>query len=298
MRATWFVLAAALPAFGQSEQALKAFFEGKQVRVKIDMPATHDGVDVTPGRTPAIDFRSYSQRVKNAGTALRNGDSVMVTLVRVKSKNIEFQLGGGGYGTAGDESASVSLPSVSKSRRESDLEKSLKTEKDPKQRDAMSRELSRLKDSRQREETYRRAEQTRLTEMKKIQIREKALQAGSRFNIWFPSDRLKEAVPDPPELMAMLAEYVEFDAAGDRSAPAQRLESSPGIDPPDRLLLTVVKRGQTRGTVHERLGKPEAVRDRQEGSLTVHEERFLTPDEIVEVEFINDVVVRYRITSR
>ena len=36
----------ALPAQAQDEAALRAFFEGKRVALKIDMPGTSDGVDV------------------------------------------------------------------------------------------------------------------------------------------------------------------------------------------------------------------------------------------------------------
>ena len=61
----------------------------------------------------------------------------MITKIRVKSKHIEFQLDGGGYGTMGDEtSTSVPLGSTPKSKREKNLEAELKREKDPvKQRD-------------------------------------------------------------------------------------------------------------------------------------------------------------------
>ncbi|MEZ5400304.1 MAG: hypothetical protein R2729_11595 [Bryobacteraceae bacterium] len=295
MRQVLVCAAAALPLFGQSEQALKAFFEGKQVRVKIDMPATHQGIDVTPGASPPIDFKSYSQRIRNAGASLHNGDAVMVTLVRVKGRNIEFQLGGGGYGTAGDESASVYLPSVSKSRRESDLEKALKSEKDPKQRDSLSRELSRLKDSRNREESFRKAEQIRLTELKKSEIREKALGAGSRFNVWFPKGRLEESVPTPEELMAMLGEYVEFAGAAAADAPV-RVQSAAGA--PIAATAATIRRGMTQDQIRALLGQPEALRDTREGRIAVHEERYLTEAETVEVEFVNAVVVRYRIASR
>ena len=69
----------------------------------MDMPATQQGADIYPQRTQALDLNSYSRRIKQFGAALRTGDSVMITKVRVKEKVIEFQLGGGGYGTLGDD---------------------------------------------------------------------------------------------------------------------------------------------------------------------------------------------------
>ena len=77
----------------QSEAELKSFFEGKRVTVKIEMPATKLGIDVTPGERSPIDFRVYSARIKQHGTALRPGESSLITTVRVKEKLIELQLG-------------------------------------------------------------------------------------------------------------------------------------------------------------------------------------------------------------
>jgi len=287
-------------AVAQSESALKAFFEGKQVRVKIDMPATSQGIDVTPGNTPAVDFKDYSRQIKSHGTSIHKGESIMVTLVRVKARNIEFQLGGGGYGTAGDESASVSLPSVSKTSRESELERLLKTEQDPRRRDEMSREKARLEDSRRREENYRRAEEIRLREIKRAAIAEKALRAGSRFNIWYPNNYLREAVPTPAQLLASLAEYVEMDSAAAPAAlPPQVTISASVVTPPaSTAIVTVLRRGLSREQVHGLIGRPAEFKEGREGQLATLSERFQTAGETVEVDYVEGVVVRYRITSR
>lgn len=50
-----------------------------------------------------MDMKSYASRMKESGTSLRNGDSVLISKVKVKDKSIELQLGGGGYGTFGDD---------------------------------------------------------------------------------------------------------------------------------------------------------------------------------------------------
>ena len=125
--AGWLVAA---PAAAQSEQQLRQAFEGRYVIVRMDMPATHKGVDLYPSREPAVDFSSYSARLREFGVSLREGDRVMVTAVRVKKRNIEFQLGGGGYGVFSDDSGSVYVPTESKSRREKDLEKEIRDERD------------------------------------------------------------------------------------------------------------------------------------------------------------------------
>ena len=88
---------------GQTEDVLAQYFLGRTVTVKMDMPANKDGVDVYPGRQPDINYSDYSQRLKRYGISLHSGDSAPVTKIKVKDKSVEFQLGGGGYGTAGDE---------------------------------------------------------------------------------------------------------------------------------------------------------------------------------------------------
>src|SRR3954470_17340767 len=91
------LLAMAAPAAAQNEAALKSYFEGRRVTLRIDMPGTSDGVDVHADARRAIDFGKYKEDLKRYGTALRSGDAVTVTLVKQKNDLIEFQLGGGGF---------------------------------------------------------------------------------------------------------------------------------------------------------------------------------------------------------
>src|SRR5258708_13685368 len=92
----------AAPAAAQNEDALRAFFEGKRVGVRIDMPGTSDGIDLRPEAERPLDYKRYGDRLKQYGIAIRAGDSAVVTLVKVKKDLIEFQLGGGGFGPFGD----------------------------------------------------------------------------------------------------------------------------------------------------------------------------------------------------
>lgn len=292
----WF----AVLVHAQNEAALQRYFEGKQVRVKIDMPGTHDGIDLYWKKDPPVDFKSYSQRLKKYGVALRDGDTVRITTVKLKQKNIEFQLGGGGYGTAGDDSGSVSLPSISKSRRESDLEKEVKSESDKQRLDGLNRELSRLRDTRLREESYRRARQTELEMIKKQEIDQKRRQGGSRFNLWFPPAVLAESAPTPEMVMEALAQYVDFSPLGGSSVtpmPARTEVVAPAIKSPaavpDRL-----RRGLTREQVQAMLGRPRSSAKRAEGTLEVETDIFEDDVDRTEVDFVNGVVVRFRVASK
>src|SRR5262245_17877542 len=121
--------AAAGPAAAQDEPALRSFFEGRRVVLRIDMPGTSDGVDVLVDSRHPIDSERYRDRLKDFGTSIRAGDSATITLIKVKRDLIEFQLGGGGFGTFGDDtSTSVYMPLVEKSSRERDLESEIKDE--------------------------------------------------------------------------------------------------------------------------------------------------------------------------
>jgi hypothetical protein len=91
----------------QDEARLRRVLEGKRLTVKIDMPATQEGVDVFPGSSRPIDFPKLSGRLKKYGVAIKDGESGMVTKVKVKDDLIEIQLGGGGYGTSGDVLSSL-----------------------------------------------------------------------------------------------------------------------------------------------------------------------------------------------
>jgi hypothetical protein len=141
------LVTARLPA--QSEAALKQHFEGKTVTMKLAMPGTEDGVDIYPMADPPLDYPRYADRLKGYGTAIKSGESVMITKIKVKSKLIEFQLGGGGYGTSGDEtSSSVSVSSAPKTKREKNLEAELKRETDPNKQREMKEEIDKLREER------------------------------------------------------------------------------------------------------------------------------------------------------
>ena len=262
---------AAAPAQAQSEWELKQAFEGKFVIVKMDMPATQRGVDLYPDREPSVDFRAYSARVREFGVALKPGDRIMVTTVRVKKKNIEFQLGGGGYGVFGDDTGYVYVPEESKSRREKDLEKWIKDERDYERRRRMQRELDELRRDRERENRRARSESRELTAQKESEVASKRLDAGSRFNLWFEEYRLASRVPTPREVRQMLSQFVDFEGAPGGPRPDMRPLGPPPPPPPPRGDLSRVgelRRGMSIEEVHDMLGDPTRNRAGKQGELT------------------------------
>jgi hypothetical protein len=88
-----------LTAVADHRERLADAFEGRAVVVLLDMPATASGVNVYPERRPSLDVGDYRYNLREYGVALSAGTPVVVTKVKVKDDLIEFQLGGGGYGT-------------------------------------------------------------------------------------------------------------------------------------------------------------------------------------------------------
>src|SRR5262249_42406794 len=159
---------------------------GKSVVVKLEMPANKAGIDVFPDLTPSLNYADYASRIKRYGVALQRDDVVTITKVKVKDKNIEFQLGGGGYGTAGDpEPPSVYIPDAEKTQHEKDLERDVKNEKDPTKKKQIQSDLDDMRRRRERENARIRVAVAQAEVEREEIIRRRAASAGSRFNLVF-----------------------------------------------------------------------------------------------------------------
>lgn len=197
-----------------AERALKDYFEGQRVIVRLDMPGTSNGVNVRVDDRRPIDYARYRDDLRRHGIAIRAGESAIVTLVKVKNDLIEFQLGGGGFGTFFDDAdTTVHIPYIEKSEREKLLERRIREEKDRDRRRQLQRELDSLREWRARENRRIEIERARLSELKRQRVAYQRLNGGSRFNI-----RYRGRVPydlHPEDIMAALADYVDFrDARG------------------------------------------------------------------------------------
>ncbi len=273
-------------AHGQSEADLKAYFEGRTVKLKIAMPGTESGVDVYPGTAKPLDFPRHASRLKDNGTALKSGDEALVTKIKVKSKLIEFQLDGGGYGTMGDETSSgVSVGNTPKTRREQNLEGELKRETDPVRRRELKEELDELEKDREREDARNRAALAEAQESKKANIRQRRLEGGSRFNIRF-NDGVPAAALRPEAVRAALAAYVEFP---DTTAAVEPARLGPRGLPAKGMLLADADR---------LLGTPEKTSERMEGKLRVTTRSYASNAGRVVAEFVEGVLIRYTVTSQ
>lgn len=277
-------LSGSSPSYGQSEAALREFFEGKTVVVKLDMPATSGGIDIYAGTRRELDYSDYAQRLKQYGTSIKAGESIIVTRVKVKEKLIEVHLGGGGFGTFGDStSTSVYVPPSEKTLREKNLEKELKTVTDEKEKKKIREELNDLRRQRERDDARVEAIKAEAEELKKENVRRQALSSGSRFNLRYPNKVPIEALR-PEAIVHALARYVEFSGA---SSPAK-----PAAAP------TSLRKGLTREEVEALLGRPVTVLNRMEGTLRVVTCAFEKDQSLVQAEFVEGVLVRFTIASK
>ena len=276
------LLVAADPAAAQDERILRQEFEGTMVTVRMDMPGTEDGVDVYPGTSAPIDYPKYAQRLKTYGVALRSGQSVMVTKVKVKDDLIEFQLGGGGFGTMFDDSrTTVTATPVAKSKREKDLEKQVRSEPDRDRKRQLQEELDDLRRDREREDRRNEASVAAASEQRRENVRRQREEGGSRFNL-----RYRGGVPasalSPAAVREALAKYVEFP----RGEPGGQ---SVGVTP-----ATHIRLGMLLPEVEAALGPAVTAEERMEGTLHVSVRTYARPEGRIIAELVEGVVIRFR----
>lgn len=276
-------------ASAQDEARLRAALEGKYVSVKVDMPASHKGIDLRFDHEQPFNVSENASRIREFDVAIREGDRVQVTQVKLKDDMIEFHLAGGGFNWSSDKTTQ-SFSSTSKSSRESDLEKRIKNETDRQRKREMQEELDDLRRQRERRDDRRRREVEEYNREASERDRQKSLRSGSRFNL-----RFKKNVP-PGALtgdgvLDYLARWV--DASG---APARGAGTKPSGQGDD---LGWLRKGLHRDEVEKRLGRPRS-QSTCRGSDPDLDCQILTyeADGDVEVTFIEDVLVKFTVRRR
>lgn len=284
------VLAVSANGNAQSEDALKSYFEGHRVALRLDMPGTQEGVDVHADARRALDMDDYRSSLHKFGVAIRAGDSATVTLVKVKKDLIEFQLDGGGYGTFGDDTnTAVYMPLVEKSEHERDLERRIREEDDRERRHKLERELDEARERREAENRHIVAEKERAEARKAELLAERRLHGGSRFNV-----RYDGHVPPgirPQDVMAALADYVDFNAE-----PTLPLMAPP--PPPPAGDVSLLRKGMSREEAERVFGRPVRSSEKATGDVTMVTLVFETATQRVNADFVEDLLVRYTVSSR
>jgi len=306
----------AQPALAQNESVLRQAFEGKVVSVKIDMPATSRGVDVYPLDPMAVDFREVAQRLKDNSTSLRIGQQVMITKVLVKkNSHIEFQLGGGGYGTFGDntsDGSGLNAVTQGETKAEKALRDSIKKAQGPTKRKQFEKELASLRTERERENARAEAEAKQAQSVIEANLRAKRAESGSRFNV-----RYRDGIPTdaltPDGLMRALSPYVDFGAAGGSlasggttsggaasggavSGTATQAYTSGGTSRP--ATPNSLRKGLLLEDVEAILGPAATAAETKEGTLTVVKRTYRKDGQKVSASFVNGVLIDFAITPQ
>jgi hypothetical protein len=287
----------AQPALAQNEAVLRQAFEGKVVTVKIDMPATSRGVDVYPLDPMAVDFRDVAQRLKDNSTSLKIGQQVMITKVLVKkNSHIEFQLGGGGYGTFGDntsDGSGLNAVNQGETRAEKALRDSIKKAQGPTKRKQFEKELASVRAERERENARAQAEAKQAQSVIEANLRAKRAESGSRFNVRYRNGIPADALT-PDGLMRVLAQYVDFGSAG--ASVASGNASSGGASRP--TTPTSLRKGLLLEDVESILGPAATAAETKEGTLTVLKRTYRKDGQKVSASFVNGVLIDFAITPQ
>ena len=271
----------------QNEAALRRAFEGQSVIVRIDMPGTSSGVNVFPNQDMPIDFPDVAEKLKRYGTALRTGDAVMVTKIKVKDDLIEFQLGGGGYGTFGDDAGNSGggVDEVGETNTEKALRDSIGRSTSVGQKRRMQRDLDELRDRREWENSRARSDAAQAEEIRESNLRGRRIEGGSRFNIRYRNGVPPEALT-PEGLRAALSRYVDF---GGQSQVAAGVGSAAGPS------TTTLRKGLTLEEAERILG-PAATAGISTESLKVTTRTYVKAGQRTTARFVSGVLVDYTVS--
>jgi hypothetical protein len=291
---------AALPAWTQDVSPLETYFTGRQVVVKLDMPGTEKGIDLKLDKPSPMDWNDVSNKTRMFGVAIHKGEVARITKFKLKDDSIEFQLNGGGFGVAGDDANTVVVPVVvPKSDHEKDLEKQLAAEKDPHRRQDIQRDLDHERQLRDQQNARNRADAQVASQMKAQQVMQRRVTGGSRFNLRWQGNIPSDA-RNPETVMRVLAEYVDFNV-GATPPPAAYAPPPAAYGPPSAPAggAGPVQRGMKLDEVTSLLGRGKTMSDATTpDGLHTQEIMYASGDSLVDVTYVEGVVVRYSITSK
>lgn len=296
--AAFLCLLVAVPVHAQTGSSIVSYFTGKEVLVKIDMPGTQKGIDLRFNKPEPMNWKEYSSRIKQFGTAIHKGDTARVTGIVVKKDMIEFQLDGGGFGTFGDDTNTTVTPrTVDKSDYEKSLERQIANTDDSDKKAQLQRDLDRERARRQRQDSANQQAAQVASQIKAQQVMDKRLQGGSRFNLrWqgsIPSDQLT-----PDAVMARLSQYVDFTGPQD-SAPAAAASQPNSGSAPAASPTAQLQRGMSVNDVAALLGQGKLLSDSTgDNGLKTQVYEYHTGDRKAEVTFVEGTVVKFSITSK
>lgn len=293
-------LALPVAAHAQNEGVLRQALEGKMVTVKVDMPGTSKGIDVFPEEQTPVDWREVAQRMKDNGTALRMGQPSRITKVVLKGdSHIEVQLGGGGFGTFGDNVGSaVSANTESDSKRERMLRDSIKAAPNGDKKKQFEKDLANARDDRERQNARATAAAATANEAREANLRIRRAEGGSRFNVRYKHGMPADAMT-PDGVMRALAPFIDVGggAVSGGSTMGMAVSGAQPMATGTNALLSI-KKGLSIAEVEALFGPANTATESKEGSLTLMKRTYAYDGKKVITAFVNGVLIDYGIAPQ
>jgi hypothetical protein len=186
---------------------------------------------------------------------------------------------------------------VSQSQVEKDLEKQISSTTDDRRKRDLQRDLDRERSRRERQNAANQSDAAIASQLKSQQVAEKRLHGGSRFNLrWqgtIPSD-----LRDPDSVMQLLAEYVDFHTGTMGGSPRENGMAAAGQGSSGGEIIQL-KRGLRMDEVTQLLGRGKVVSQAvSNDGLKTQVMQYMTQASVVDVTYVEGVVVRYSMQSR
>lgn len=285
------LLLLASPAVAQNEEALRSGLVGKSVILKIDMPASHKGIDLRFDRDEPFNPAENASRIREHDAALREGDRISITYIKLKGDLIEVHLAGGGFNWGSDTTTKTFSPTP-KTSRESDLDKRIKAETDRQRKRDLERERDDLRRDREERDSWRRRDIEEYNIRAHERDQERALRAGSRFNLRFKK-RVPPAALTADGVIDYLSRWVDFSAGAPPARGSVSKAPRPGDGGSDWL-----RKGLLRKDVERRLGRPRSESECRGGENDCRLAVYADAGDEIEATFVEDVLVRFTIRRR
>jgi len=201
-----------------AELRLKKALEGRQVLVKMDLPAIDSGLNmVFDDVNVSFDEANYKRLVKEYGVAVKTGTKARITGVHISSRGIELDLDGGGSPARDWLVGNVKLTEpapVAKSDREIEIERQMRLETNPQALLVLRNELDFEQHARASQDDRNRDAFERVSRYRTEYLKTNRKNWGSKLVITIRTK--KESTP-LRDLVKSLGKYVELlprDAPG------------------------------------------------------------------------------------
>jgi len=203
----------AVAVIGQddSEMRIRKALEGRQMLVKMDLPAVDAGVPmIFNNANVGYDEANYKKLLKQYGAAITKGNRVRITGVRISNQGIEIDLDGGGSPGRDWLVGSIKLVEptpLAKSDREMELEHQLQGETSSSAQAYLRTEIEYEQQSRMAQDMRNREAFQRMSSLRSKYIEENRKNWGSKLIIVVKSSAPNVMMRD---MVKSLAKYVEL----------------------------------------------------------------------------------------